>query len=635
MLDCQIYGLNARGHHLTNVLLHAAAAVFLFLALRRMTRALWPSAWVAAVFALHPLRVESVAWVAERKDVLSGLLLMLILWFYARYAERPASWGRYLLVVATFALGLTAKPMLVTLPFVLLLLDYWPLGRAGSRERGAGKAEGREQGAGSGEQGAGEAGGREQGAGSREDTKHSLVDRGSMDGGLQISDRRLPVHPPRSLLPAPCPLLSLVLEKLPLFALAAASCLVTLAAQGDALASTERLPIPWRMSNAAVSYIAYLGKVFYPAGLASPLSFSQSRTPCLGSGCCGYDPAGDFCGRLRGSAEVSLLARRVAVVPWNPVAGERVGAGGQPGHGRSLHILAADRALCCDRLGRDPRGRRLALPSRGLCGPFGAASRRVDDLRLAAGAELRDSKALWTHTLACTGQNATAYYGLGSALADRGEDDKAIAEYDKALSIKPDFARAHDSLGLALVNRNQVDKAITHYQRALELDPDYAEAYNDLGIALAGRGLIDKAIAQFRRAVEIKPDYAEAHNNLGNALASRDRVDEAVVQYLASLEIDPDNAKAHNNLGAALTRRGQVDEAITHCRKALEIKPDYLEAHANLADALAKRGSIHEAIDQYQQALDVAIAGNNARPAAVIRDRIRQLQAVAPARESP
>ena len=138
MLDCQLYGLKPGGHHLTNVLLHAAAAVLLFLALRRMTGALWPSAWVAAVFAIHPLRVESVAWVAERKDVLSGLFFMLTLWFYARYAERPASWGRYLLVVASFALGLTAKPMLVTLPFVLLLLDYWPLGRLGQREHGAG-----------------------------------------------------------------------------------------------------------------------------------------------------------------------------------------------------------------------------------------------------------------------------------------------------------------------------------------------------------------------------------------------------------------------------------------------------------------------------------------------------------------
>ena len=136
MADCQLYDLQPGGHHLTSLLLHAAAAMLLFLALERMTHALWPSAFVAAVFAIHPLRVESVAWVAERKDVLSGLLFMATLWLYARYAQRPASWGRYLAVLAAFALGLTAKPMLVTLPFVLLLLDYWPLGRLGYSPRG-------------------------------------------------------------------------------------------------------------------------------------------------------------------------------------------------------------------------------------------------------------------------------------------------------------------------------------------------------------------------------------------------------------------------------------------------------------------------------------------------------------------
>ena len=190
MLDCQLYDLKPGGHHLTNVLLHAAAAVLLFLALRRMTGALWPSAWVAAVFAIHPLRVESVAWVAERKDVLSGLFFMLTLWFYARYVERPASWGRYLLVVASFALGLTAKPMLVTLPFVLLLLDYWPLGRLWSCA-----------------------------------TVGSPEEEGAIRRG-----RAWPL------------VRRLVVEKIPLFVLAAASCAVTLAAQRNAVKPLEQLP---------------------------------------------------------------------------------------------------------------------------------------------------------------------------------------------------------------------------------------------------------------------------------------------------------------------------------------------------------------------------------------------------------
>ncbi len=274
MLDCQLYGLKPGGHHLTNVLLHAAAAILLFLALRRMTGALWPSAWVAAVFAIHPLRVESVAWVAERKDVLSGLFFMLTLWFYARYAERPASWGRYLLVVASFALGLTAKPMLVTLPFVLLLLDYWPLGRLGPRRGGS----------------------REEGAN--------------------------PPRPDRRLV-------RLVVEKIPLFVLAAASCVVTLAAQRNAMRPLEQLAFPWRVANAAVAYVAYLGKMLYPAGLAVLYPLPKGPPPAWEVVAAVSRAVGDFHGRLRGKAEVPLLALRVALVPWDPGAGDRIGAGGR------------------------------------------------------------------------------------------------------------------------------------------------------------------------------------------------------------------------------------------------------------------------------------------------------------------
>ena len=310
MLDCQLYGLKPGGHHLTNVLLHAAAAMLLFLVLRRMTGALWPSAWVAAVFAIHPLRVESVAWVAERKDVLSGLFFMLTLWFYARYAERPASWGRYLSVVAAFALGLTAKPMLVTLPFVLLLLDYWPLGRLGPLR-----------------------------AGSREDEANS---------------------------PRPDRLfVRLVVEKIPLFVLAAASCAVTLAAQRDAIQTLEQIAFPWRVANAAVAYVAYLGKMFYPAGLAVLYPLPDRPAADLESGCRGDRAVGDFHGRLRRQAEVPLLAFRVALVSWDAGAGDRIGAGGRSGDGRPLHVFDADRALHRDCLGRRAGSRLLALSSLG------------------------------------------------------------------------------------------------------------------------------------------------------------------------------------------------------------------------------------------------------------------------------
>jgi hypothetical protein len=205
MLDCQFYGLHAGGHHLTNLLLHAATAILLFLVLRQMTGALWPSAFVAAVFAIHPLRVESVAWVAERKDVLSGLFFMLTLVAYVRYVRKPPSLGRYLMVMFLFALGLMCKPVFVTLPFVLLLLDYWPLNRVPT-----------------------------------------------------ATDCRNHFPIPRRL----------ILEKLPLFGLAAASCAATLFTQTFALPSFEQISLPLRVGNALISYVTYLGQMFWPSGLA-------------------------------------------------------------------------------------------------------------------------------------------------------------------------------------------------------------------------------------------------------------------------------------------------------------------------------------------------------------------------------
>ena len=215
MVDCQLHGLSPGGYHLTNVLLHAATTVLLCIVLCRMTGRVWPSALVAALFSIHPLRAESVAWVTERKDVLSGLFFMLTLAAYVRYVRRPFSPGRYLLVAFVFALGLMAKQTLVSLPFVLLLLDYWPLHRVHSA--------------------------------AREDTP--VLD------GRRSRRFAIPWH--------------LVVEKIPLLVLVAVSRLVTLWVQGEALAPNEHLPLWWRMSNALISYVGYLGQFFYPLGLAA------------------------------------------------------------------------------------------------------------------------------------------------------------------------------------------------------------------------------------------------------------------------------------------------------------------------------------------------------------------------------
>ena len=295
--DCQLYGTHQPGlHHLTNVVLHAAVAISLFLVLWQMTGNLWASAFVAAVFAVHPLRAESVAWVAERKDLLSGLFFMLTLGAYLRYVRRPFSWARYLLVIAMFALGLMAKPMLVTLPFVLLLLDYWPLGRF-----------------------------------------------------TNCLDKPLAAW-------HATPVSRLLIEKIPLLMMAAVSCRVTSLAQHTAIIPVDMVPINARIVNALISYVAYIGQFFYPSGLALFYPYASDRGAAL-EGCRRRGGAGrHFRCRAADAAADALSVRRLVLVRGNARAGDRVGAGRVAGDGGPLHLLAADRAVHRRDLGRGRGG---------------------------------------------------------------------------------------------------------------------------------------------------------------------------------------------------------------------------------------------------------------------------------------
>ncbi len=627
-LDYQLYGLKPAGHHLTSLLLHATTAILLFLTLRRMTGALWPSAFVAAVFAIHPLRVESVAWVSERKDVLSGLLFTLTLWFYVRYAERPPSWGRYVLVMASFTLGLMAKPMLVTLPFVLLLLDYWPLGRW-------------------------------QGAGSKEH-------------GARISNLKSQIRDSRSSLSnslyAPRSLLALVAEKIPMFALAAASCVITFAAQRGAIAPLQERDFSSRIAGATVAYVTYLGKMFYPADLSILYGLPN-----------GPPPTSEVLAAviLLTSISIAVFAIRrkcpFLLFGWLWYLGTLVPVIGLVQVGKQA---LADRYTYLTQIGlyiafawgvantaaSRPYRRGLAvLSALVLAGLIVSAWQQTR--------YWRDSVTLWSHALACSAETSVAHRCLAQALIGRGQVEEGIAHLQRALEITPDFAEAHNNLGYVLAGQGKIDEAIAHYQRALEAQPDYAEAHYNLGFALAGRGQVDdaishyrkaletkpefaeaqynlgnaldrrgqvaEAISHYRKALEIKPDFAEAHNNLGHALAGRGQVDEAIDHYRKALEVQPDYAKAHNNLGHALAGLGQVDEAIAHYRQALAIQPGYAIAHVNLADVLASHGKPEEALAHYQKALDLASAQNESALADLIRARIKLRQQASPAGNSP
>ena len=621
MLDCQFYGLqHPGGHHLTSLLLHTVSAILLFLVLRGMTGDFWPAAFVAAVFAVHPSHVESVAWVAERKDVLSGLCFMLTLAAYAGYARRPFSFPRYLLVTVLWALGLMAKPMLVTLPFVLLLLDYWPLKRFPPPA-----------------------------------TAH----------GARDNNGRTPCPWPRRVL----------LEKLPWLGLAAASCVVTLLAQwSEAVVSLETCQLSWRMGNTLASYAAYLGQFFYPAGLAALYPRPNDALPV-------WEIAGAFLLLVGISMGVVIWRRRGPhlLVGWLwylgmlvPVIGlVQIGLQGRadrytylPQIGLCLALAWAARTIA-----GAAAGRRRACAVVGLVAVLilGITARRQVSY-------WKDSETLWRHTLACTSNNFVAHGNLGLALAAKGRTAEAIGHYERVLELKPDDVKAHNNLGLALSDIGKVEEAIGHYQKALALKPDDVKAHNNLGIALTNAGKVEEAIGHYRRALELQPDYAPARYNLGIELQNLGKVEEAIGHFRKILEDLPDHAATFVHLGHALATLGRVEEAIAQYQKALKTNPndalacnnlawirathpdprfrDGLEAVTlaqravgllpndpglleTLAAAYAEAGRFPEALQAARQGLALAQQRNQNALAESLEAGIRLYEAGTPCRESP
>jgi hypothetical protein len=445
MADCQIYGLQPWGHHLTNVILHGCAAIFLFLALRELTRLLWRCAFVAAVFAVHPLHVESVAWISERKDVLSGVFFALTLWAYARYARsgEPASKRRlrYATVIVCSALALMSKPTMVTLPFVLLLLDWWPLGRIVPSH-----AEGR-----------------------------------------PAADLKPPTSPPDE--PALFANLArwrpLVVEKIPLFTMSAAVCAVTVLAQRQPVSEGFASPLVCLAGNAVVSYAVYLVQMFHPLNL-SPLYLlrcdSISTSEILAA-----------CVLVSGITIVACAlvnTRPWVTIGWLWYLGMLVPMIGLVRVGIQSHAdrytylaqtglyiaLAWTAVSACRRLRAPPSV--IAAISAGIIALLAMIARTQTSY-------WRDNESLWSHTIAVTDRNSAAYGHLGLALADKGRLDDAITQYHAALAIDPGFELPHLYLGVALQRKGDIDAAAAEYQQALLIDPDYVDALTDLAYVLA------------------------------------------------------------------------------------------------------------------------------------------------------
>lgn len=540
MVDAQLYGLNPGGHHLTNVFLHGATAVLLFLLLRNMTGALWRSAFVAVVFAIHPLRVESVAWVAERKDVLCGLFFVLTIGAYVRYARQPSA-TRYGLLMLLFALGLMSKPMLVTLPVILLALDYWPLNR--------------------------------------------LVSSG--DGQTNLTNPR-----------------KLLLEKLPLLALAAASSLATLFAQKVALQPLATVSLTVRVGNALMSCVVYLYQTFWPSCLAALYPFAIDQVQ-----------PGKVLLALVVLAAISIAVfyfrrRRYLVTGWlwylvmlAPVIGI-LQVGSQAHADRYTYLPHIGLYVLLTWAAADVierwRHSRLVLGA--------LAIGLVMALALAARIQAsywQNSETLWRRALSCTTRNSRAEQNLGQAIHEKGNMEEAIVHFQNALRIDPSHALVHSALGVALLEMGQPQQSLTYLERALEIDPNDADAHYNCGNTLLQLGRAREAVAQYSRALELNRDDVEAQNNLAWVLATC-----------------PDAAVRNGIQAVAIAERA---DSLTMSKSPV--------ISATLAAAYAEAGRFADAVRAAERAFQLASAEGNQSRANSIRAQIELYRTAAAFRD--
>ena len=568
MLDWQLYERKAGGHHMTNLLLHTAGVLLLFLVLAQMSGALWRSAFVAAIFAIHPLHVESVAWIAERKDVLSGVFFMLTLSAYVRYVRRQ-TFGRYAVMWILFACGLMSKPMLVTLPFVLLLLDYWPLNRVTNQRSGVGN----------------------RGSG----VSSQLPSRSYREPGWSLVGH-------------------LILEKVPLLALCVVSSVATFLAQGNAIVSISRLPFWWRLNNAFLSYVVYVRQMLWPFRLAPFYTYPQTF------------PAWEVAASillLIGLTAAAIALRRghpYLVTGWFWYLGMLVPVIGVVQVGSQAH---ADRYTYLPQIG-------LYLALTWMIADLAKSWRRRWILTATATAVIaflswtawvqasywREGESLWKHTLAVTGNNETAHSLLGDLALEKGLIDEAAAHYQAAVNVWPSSPTFQAKLGKALLRKGLNDEAVVHFQKAIELashrtDTERAELQSDIGNELLQKGLVDEAIVQFQQALELASADRIIHNDYGNALLRKGRVDEAIVQFQKALDSGVEDAYAptiHYNLGNALRQKNLLSEAVAQYREALKRAPRLVAAQDNLAWTLATAPDA--SLRNGSQALELATQAN-------------------------
>jgi tetratricopeptide (TPR) repeat protein len=531
MIDCQLFGTNAGSHLLVNALIHVANTLLVFWFLSRTTHARWPSALVAALFALHPLHVESVAWASERKDTLCAFFGLLSLIAYVRYVE-ARSISLYVCTAITLALGLLAKPMLVTWPFVMLLIDYWPMCRFGAPRV----------------------------------SRHGALPRNEMVAELW-------------------PLLR---EKLPLFILGAASAIMTWTAQsrGGAVRTFAHEPLALRLSNALVSYAKYFLLTFWPNDLAIYYPFAGLPAwRIIGAAFL-----------LSGITAFCLFQRRLRpylIVGWLwflgtlvPVIG-LVQVGGQTMADRYFYLPSIGLFIAVVfGLADIVRDWRIA-PSISA-GTAAGVLLIFATLTNAQVQRWRDSFTLFDYTLAVTPPNFHIEYNLGMALGARGRYDEAAAHFEKALQIDPNFYDGLVGMGVTRTVQGLLPEAIQYLQTAIRSQPDAPKAHVQLAQALWKQHRDQEALEEMRRALQLAPKDADIRADFGLALALANKLPEAIEQFHEALRLNPNSAEIHNNLGLALLASGNVQESISEFQAALHLNPELKGVADNLQRAQAE-----------------------------------------------
>ena len=533
MLDCTLFGLRPWGHHLTSLLFHIANTLLLYAFFRRTTRETGKSLFVAALFAVHPLHVESVAWVSERKDVLSTFFMMLALIAYARYADKTTP-ARYAVVALSFALGLMAKPMLVTLPFVFLLVDVWPLRRiAFDRE--------------------------------------TLAKR--------------------------------VVEKLPLFALSAASSAVTLLAQrqGGALGSLEHFSLHARAGNALLSYALYAVKTLWPSGLAVYYPHAKEAVPL-------WHAAGAAIALVC----VSVFAvRRIRECPWLamgwlwyagtlfPVIGI-VQVGGQAMADRYAYVPLTGLFVCAAWGVPMLLRRKTALAVAAV-----AVTIALTALTWHQVGYWENSRTLFEHALETTNNNGVAHYNLGCALLDDRELDGAVHHFREALEVEPDNAEYLANLGMALGEQGKKGEAIELFHAVLRLQPDHVNALTNLGAISINLGAPGQAIEHLSKAARLDPGDPDVQYNLGAAMLRQGRTGEALAHLAESVRLNPNAVSFRRLLARQLLEQGRADEAASHLSEIVRLEPGNVKACLEWGIALASLGRFAAAETAFSRALEI------------------------------